>query len=59
VLDPDAIEREIMGKPVDQAREILATYGEADLQVWPDWVGTVPTLESRVEVTASSPETSP
>jgi hypothetical protein len=58
-LDPDAIEREIMGKPLDQAREILATYGQADLKVWPDWVGTVPTLESRVEVRASDPETSP
>jgi hypothetical protein len=59
VLDPDAIEREIMGKPLDQAREILATYGQADLKVWPDWVGTVPTIESRVEVTAANPETSP
>jgi Baseplate J-like protein len=59
VLDPDAIEREIMGKPLDQAREILATYGDADLKVWPDWVGTVPTIESRVEVTAANPETSP
>lgn len=54
VLDPDAIEREILGKPLAQAREILATYGEAELTVWPDWVGTVPTLESRVEVTTSS-----
>ena len=59
VLDTDAIEREIMGTPLAQAREILATYGEAQLDVWPDWVGTVPTLESRVEVVAQQPEEAP
>jgi len=69
ILDPDLIEREIMGKPLAQARDILARYGDAELTVWPDWVATVPTFESRVEVTvsgdaareapASSPEASP
>ena len=44
-----------MGKPLDQAREILNTYGESQLTVWPDWVGTVPTIESRVDVTTSGP----
>jgi hypothetical protein len=55
VLDPDAIELEIMGKPLEQARAILAKYGEAELTVWPDWVGTIPTIESRVEVTTAEP----
>ncbi|MEA2578188.1 MAG: hypothetical protein QOD78_1776 [Chloroflexota bacterium] len=53
VLDTAAIKAEIMGKPIDQARQILGTYGESQLTVWPDWVGTVPTLDSRVEVTTS------
>ncbi len=53
VLDTAAIKAEIMGKPLDQARQILATYGEAELTVWPEWVGTVPTLDSRVEVTTT------
>jgi hypothetical protein len=53
LLDTAAIKAEIMGKPIDQARQILATYGDAQLTVWPDWVGTVPTLDSRVEVTTS------
>ncbi|MEA2577601.1 MAG: hypothetical protein QOD78_1189, partial [Chloroflexota bacterium] len=53
VLDTTAIKAEIMGKPIDQARQILGTYGESQLTVWPDWVGTVPTLDSRVEVTTS------
>ena len=55
MLDPDAIEAEIMGKPLEQAREILNAYGESQLTVWPDWVGTVPTIESRVDVTTSGP----
>ena len=59
VLDTQAIKLEIMGKSLDQARQILATYGEADLTVWPDWVGTVPTLDSRVEVTTPGSEGSP
>jgi hypothetical protein len=59
VLDPDAIKQQIMGKPLDQAREILATYGEAQLDVWPDWVGTVPTLDTRVEVFTEQREASP
>jgi len=53
IVDTAAIKAEIMGKPIDQARQILATYGESQLTVWPDWVGTVPTLDSRVEVTTS------
>ncbi len=55
VLDPDAIEREIMGQPLAGAREILARYGDAELTVWPDWVGTIPTIESRVEVSTTEP----
>jgi hypothetical protein len=49
-LDPAAIEAEIMGKPLAQAREILNKYGDSQLTVWPDWVGTVPTVDSRVEI---------
>jgi hypothetical protein len=55
VLDPAAIETEIMGKTLADARAILASYGEADLQVWPEWVGTIPTLDSRVSVSTTEP----
>jgi hypothetical protein len=54
LLDTDQIEGEIMGKPLPQAREILAAYGDAELTVWPDWVGTIPTIESRVEVVTTA-----
>jgi hypothetical protein len=55
ILDPSAIEAEIAGRPLDEARAILETYGTVDLQVWPDWVATIPTLQDRVSVTVDGP----
>lgn len=56
-LDPTAIEVEILGRPLAEARAILESYGQVDLVVWPDWVGTIPTMDSRVEVTIDAPVT--
>jgi hypothetical protein len=53
LLDTEKIKAEIMGKPLADARAILAGYGVADLQVWPEWVGTIPTLDTRVVVLTS------
>jgi len=50
LLDPTAIEAEIRGKSLAEAQSVLDGYGTAELSVWPDWVGTVPTLDARVEV---------
>lgn len=55
LLDPEQIKSAIIGKPVAEARAILDGFGEASLDVWPDWVGTIPTLESRVTVTVDGP----
>jgi hypothetical protein len=49
-VDPDAIEAEIRGKSLADAQAILDGYGQAQLSVWPDWVGTIPTLDARVDV---------
>ena len=54
-LDPAAIEAQILGKPVDEARSILEAYGPVELTVWPDWVATIPTIDSRVEVAVNGP----
>jgi hypothetical protein len=51
VLDADAIEATIRGLPLADARTLLDDYGTVDLQVWPDWVGAIPTIDGRVEVT--------
>ena len=53
LVDPAAIEAEIRGKSVADAQAILDGYGQAQLSVWPDWVGTIPTLDARVEVRAT------
>jgi Baseplate J-like protein len=55
LLDPARLKAEIIGKPLAEARTILEAYGDTVLQVWPDWVGTIPTIESRVEVSVEGP----
>jgi hypothetical protein len=49
-IDPAAIEAEIRGKSVTDAQAILDRYGQSQLSVWPEWVGTIPTLDARVDV---------
>jgi hypothetical protein len=50
VLDPDELRTMILGKPLDDARDLLGRYGEVELTAWPDWVGSIPTIADRVEV---------
>ncbi|HEX5149170.1 MAG TPA: baseplate J/gp47 family protein [Candidatus Limnocylindrales bacterium] len=50
VLDPETLRTLILGKPLEAARELLAQYGDVELTVWPDWVGSIPTFADRVEV---------
>ena len=49
-VDPSAIEAEIRGKSLTEAKAILDRYGRSELSVWPDWVGTIPALDARVDV---------
>jgi hypothetical protein len=51
VLDPVALKAMVLGKPVAEAKAILAPYGDVELTVSPDWAGTVPSFDSRVELT--------
>jgi hypothetical protein len=55
LLDPAVLEAEILGRPVEEARSILELYGTVDMEVWPDWVATVPTFDARVEVIVDGP----
>jgi hypothetical protein len=55
ILDALELKAAILGKPVAEARGILEGFGEVDLDVWPDWVGTIPTVDSRVDVTVEGP----
>lgn len=51
VLDPAVLEAMVLGKPVEEAKAILAPFGEVEISVSPDWAGTIPSFESRVELT--------
>ena len=55
LLDPAVLKAEILGLPLEDARAALARYGDVDLTVWPDWVGTIPTIDSRVDVSVQGP----
>ena len=50
-LDPALLRAKILGKPVNEAKAILAPYGQVELTVSPDWTGSVPNFESRVDLT--------
>ena len=53
ILDADALKAMILGRPLDEARSILeAVRRRCELEAWPDWVATVPTLEGRVDADA-------
>ncbi|MBI3749685.1 MAG: baseplate J/gp47 family protein [Chloroflexi bacterium] len=49
-LDPAELRRLAMGKSLADARAALAAYGDVTVTAWPDWVGTIPTIDSRVSV---------
>jgi len=51
ILDPEELKAMVLGKPIDEARAILAQYGQVALDVSPDWTGSVPSFDSRVTVT--------
>jgi hypothetical protein len=50
ILDPDALRTLVLGKSLDDARSILGPYGQVNVTAWPDWVGSIPTIENRVVV---------
>jgi hypothetical protein len=53
ILDPAALKAMVLGMPVAEAKAILAPFGDVELTVSPDWAGSVPSFDSRVELTVS------
>lgn len=51
ILDPAELEAMVLGKPVEEAKAILEPYGEVRISVSPDWSGSIPSFDSRVELT--------
>lgn len=50
-LDPDTLRGLVAGKSVDEAQAILAPYGTVDIQTWPGFVNSVPSLAWRLSLT--------
>jgi hypothetical protein len=57
-LDPDTLRQQVKGKSVDEARAILADDGTVDIQTWPGFVGTIPSLEWRLTLTIDTGQVS-
>jgi len=51
ILDADELTQLVLGKPVAEARAILEPFGEVEMSVSPDWAGSIPSFESRVDLT--------
>ncbi len=49
------LERLAMGLSKADAEAALAPYGQVDIVLWPDWVGTVPTQDQRVTLIVADP----
>ena len=54
-LDPAALERLVLGKPVAEARATLSTYGDTVVTLSPGWFGTIPQLDWRVSLQVLPP----
>jgi Baseplate J-like protein len=57
-VDLNALLAKIKGKTLPVARALLSPYGSVRLDVWPDWVTTVPTMDSRLTFRISAAQAS-
>jgi hypothetical protein len=56
VLDPAVLRDEIKGKPVAEARRLLERYGTVAIDTWPGFVGSIPTLDLRLDLKVAGAE---
>ncbi len=50
ILDPAELLAAIKGRTVDEGRSILGQFGDVVITPWPEWVTTIPGIESRVTI---------
>ncbi len=53
ILDAAALKASILGLSLADARAALEPYGRVELSAWPDWVGSIPTIDGRVDLRVS------
>jgi hypothetical protein len=59
IVDRAAVIERITGREEAEAEAALADVGVAEVELWPGWVTSVPTIEWRVEVRIGSAEAPP
>lgn len=55
-VDERALVGQIAGLIVPEARARLDDYGDVEIEVWPDWVTTIPTRAERITITVGDPQ---
>jgi len=50
-LEPATLKAMVLGKPIAEAKSILEAFGQVEINVSPDWSGSVPSFDSRVDLT--------
>jgi hypothetical protein len=55
VLNPGTLKAMVLGKSLADAKAILSTYGDVQVSVSPNWTGSVPSFDSRVDLTVVQP----
>jgi hypothetical protein len=50
VLDPSKLLALVKGKSLDDAKAALAPFGQVEITRWPEWVSSVPSIDSRVSL---------
>lgn len=48
ILDRGELLTLVKGRSIDEARSLLAEFGAVEVTPWPDWVSTIPGIDSRV-----------
>jgi hypothetical protein len=54
-IDPDVVAQRIAGLTPDGAEAALEDIGDATVELWPDWVASVPGMAWRIEVRVAEP----
>jgi hypothetical protein len=50
LLDPRDLLQRVKGQSIERARAILGEFGDVEISTWPDWVSSIPTMDSRVTI---------
>jgi hypothetical protein len=57
VLDVAALKRQVLGLGREDARRLLEAYGDVTIDLWPNWVSGIPSLDQRVTLQLAAPPT--